>query len=143
MCTATRRDTAVGNRLDNTAIQVRLRCPLQRIHRRSGKSLIMATITKLPATEWAFRARFRRAAFGWAGSKLAISRIDEALSEIRTVARHDQAAAAEGAVLLLEKISPALGRGVERDGRLDDEAMQHLAHGALAALEATLSEEPR
>ena len=26
---------------------------------------------------------------------------------------------------------------------LDDEAMQHLAHGALAALEATLSEEPR
>lgn len=63
---------------------------------------------RAPATVWAFRARFRRAAFGWAGSKLAISRIDEALTEIRAVARHDQTAAAEGAVLLLEKISPAL-----------------------------------
>ena len=63
---------------------------------------------RAPATVWAFRARFRRAAFGWAGSKLAISRIDEALTEIRAVARHDETAAAEGAVLLLEKISPAL-----------------------------------
>ena len=68
----------------------------------------MVTKTKVPATAWAFRARFRRAAFGWAGTKLAISRIEEALAEIRAVARHDQAAAAEGAVLLLEKISPAL-----------------------------------
>ena len=68
----------------------------------------MVTKARAPATVWAFRARFRRAAFGWAGSKLAISRIDEALAEIRAVARHDQTAAAEGAVLLLEKISPAL-----------------------------------
>jgi len=68
----------------------------------------MVTQAKSPATAWAFRARFRRAAFGWAGTKLAISRIEEALAEIRAVARHDQAAAAEGAVLLLEKISLAL-----------------------------------
>jgi len=40
-----------------------------------------------------FRARLRRAAFGWRGSKLAIVRIDEALAEIRAVARHDPAAA--------------------------------------------------
>jgi hypothetical protein len=68
----------------------------------------MVTQARAPVTAWAFRTRFRRSAFGWAGSKLAINRIDEALAEIRAVARHDQAAAAEGAVLLLEKISPAL-----------------------------------
>lgn len=57
---------------------------------------------------WAFRTRFRRAAFGWKGSRLAIERIHDALTEIRTAARHDPATAAEGAVLLLEKLSPAL-----------------------------------
>lgn len=57
---------------------------------------------------WAFRQRFRRSAFGWRGSKLAISRIGEAVSEIRAVARHDTEAAAEGAVIFLEKVSPAL-----------------------------------
>ena len=56
---------------------------------------------------WAFRARFRRTAFGWKGTKLAIERIHEALTEIRAVARQDPAAAAEGAVLFLEKLSPA------------------------------------
>jgi hypothetical protein len=35
---------------------------------------------------WAFRARFRRTAFGWKGTKLAIERIHEALAEIRAVA---------------------------------------------------------
>lgn len=57
---------------------------------------------------WAFRARFRRNAYGWKGSKLAISRIKEALSEIRAVERHDPVLAAEGAVLLLTVLSPAL-----------------------------------
>ena len=60
------------------------------------------------ATPWAFRARFRRAAFGWKGSRLAVGRINEALAEIRAVARHDLARAADGAVLFLEKLSPAL-----------------------------------
>jgi hypothetical protein len=60
------------------------------------------------ATTWAFRTRFRRGAFGWKGTQLAIGRINEALAEIRAVARHDPARAAEGAVLLLEKLSPAL-----------------------------------
>ncbi len=57
---------------------------------------------------WAFRARFRRTAFGWKGTKLANERIHEALTEIRAVARHDPATAADGAVLFLEKPSPAL-----------------------------------
>lgn len=57
---------------------------------------------------WDFRSKWRRSAFGWRGSRLAITRLHEALSEIRAVARRDEALAAEGAVLLLEKVSPAL-----------------------------------
>lgn len=67
---------------------------------------------------WAFRARFRRTAFGWKGSKLAIERIHEALTEIRAVARQDPAAAAEGAVLFLEKLSPALNQIDSSSGAL-------------------------
>ena len=67
---------------------------------------------------WAFRARFRRTAFGWKGTKLAIERIHEALAEIRAVARQDPAAAAEGAVLFLEKLSPALNQIDSSSGAL-------------------------
>jgi hypothetical protein len=56
---------------------------------------------------WAFARRFRRGAFGWK-SQPAIQRVREAVSEIRTVARHDPGLAAEGAVLWLERVSPAL-----------------------------------
>jgi len=68
----------------------------------------MTTAAKTATTAWGFRTRFRRGAFGWKGTQLAIGRINEALTEIRAVARHDPACAAEGAVLLLEKLSPAL-----------------------------------
>jgi hypothetical protein len=68
----------------------------------------MVKAASASTTPWAFRARLRRGAFAWNGSKLAIERIHDALAEIRTVARHDPADAAEGAVLLLEKLSPAL-----------------------------------
>lgn len=57
---------------------------------------------------WAFRSRFRRSGFGWKGSRLAIERINEAVSEIKAVARYDPVAAAEGSVLFLEKLSPSL-----------------------------------
>lgn len=56
---------------------------------------------------WAFKARFRRKAFGWK-SRPAITRIKQAVSEIRKVAKKDPAVAAEGAVVLLERLSPAL-----------------------------------
>jgi hypothetical protein len=68
----------------------------------------MTTTARTETTAWAFRARFRRGAFGWKGTQLAIGRINEALTEISAVARHDTTCAAEGAVLLLEKLSPAL-----------------------------------
>jgi len=59
------------------------------------------------AYKWEFRARFRKNAFGWR-SQPAIKRIKEAVSEIKKVARKDKPLAAEGAVLFLEKVSPAL-----------------------------------
>jgi len=57
--------------------------------------------------KWEFRARFRAGAFGWR-SKPAIGRIREAVSEIKRVARKEPLVAADGAVLFLERLSPAL-----------------------------------
>ena len=57
--------------------------------------------------KWTFRPRFRRNAFGWR-SQPAIRRIKEAVVEIKKVARKDPVLGGEGAVLFLEKISPAL-----------------------------------
>ncbi|MDE3189149.1 MAG: hypothetical protein KGM96_16685, partial [Acidobacteriota bacterium] len=56
---------------------------------------------------WQFAPKFRRGAFGWR-SDLPIQRIKEAVSEIRAMARKDPVLAAEGAVILLERLSPAL-----------------------------------
>ena len=56
---------------------------------------------------WRFKARFRRHAFGWK-SQPAITRLQEALTEIKLVSRADPILGAEGAVALLERISPAL-----------------------------------
>ncbi len=59
--------------------------------------------------KWTFTARFRRQAFGWR-SRPAIQRVKEAVVEIRKAARQDPVLGAEGAVLFLEKISPAIER---------------------------------
>jgi hypothetical protein len=58
------------------------------------------------AHKWTFAARFRRHAFGWR-SQPAVQRVREATAEIRNLARKDPALAAAGAVLFLEKVSPA------------------------------------
>ncbi len=57
---------------------------------------------------WAFRPSFRRHAFGWKGTRKAIERLNEAVGEIERMARSDAALAGEGAVLLLETLSPAV-----------------------------------
>lgn len=67
---------------------------------------------------WAFRASFRRSAFGWSGTRKAIERLNEAVSEIERVARTDPALAGEGAVLLLEKLSPAINQIDSSSGAL-------------------------
>lgn len=66
-------------------------------------------MARVPAHPWAFRARFRRHAFGWK-SQPAIARVKEAVAEIKKVARTDELLAAEGAVHFLEKLSPAIER---------------------------------
>lgn len=59
------------------------------------------------AHKWELKARFRRHAFGWK-SQPAIARIKQAIAEIKKVAKKDPVLAAEGAVLFLERVSPAL-----------------------------------
>src|SRR5690606_33917032 len=89
---------------------------LRMSHRKlPGRALRMSTSADVTnradriaqAHKWEFRARFRRHAFGWK-SQPAIKRIKEAVAEIKKVARKDKVLAAEGAVLFLEKVSPAL-----------------------------------
>jgi hypothetical protein len=64
-------------------------------------------VTKPAGPTWEFKARFRRHAFGWR-SQPAIQRIKQAVTEIKRVARQDAVLAAEGAVVFLERLSPAL-----------------------------------
>ena len=65
------------------------------------------------APTWTFAARFRRGAFGWKSDR-AIERLDEAGAEIRARVRKD----ADGAVRLIEKLSPASENVDDSSGRL-------------------------
>jgi hypothetical protein len=67
--------------------------------------------------KWQFAPRFRRHAFGWR-SDTPIQRIKEALTEIKQIARKEPVTAAEGAVTLLEKLSPALEQVDSSSGSL-------------------------
>ncbi len=71
----------------------------------------------MTAHKWQFTARFRRQAFGWR-SDLPIKRIQEAVKEIKQVARKEPVLAAEGAVTLLVKLSPALEQVDSSSGAL-------------------------
>jgi hypothetical protein len=62
---------------------------------------------KTAAHPWAFKARFPRDAFGWK-SQPAITRVREAVAEIKKVAKTEPLVAGEGAVLFLERVSAAL-----------------------------------
>ena len=79
-----------------------------------------------PSHKWAFRPGMPAGAggFGWRGSAKAIDRLNQAKSEIRAVNRVDPITAAEGVVVLAERIWPtfdqidtssgALGSAVRR-----------------------------
>ena len=58
--------------------------------------------------KWEFQARFRRNVFGWKSSRLAIQRVKEAVSELKSAERMDALSAADGAVTFIERLSPAL-----------------------------------
>ena len=57
--------------------------------------------------KWAFRNKLRTRALGWRDSKTAITRLKEAVSEIKKVARTDPISAGDGAVTLMERLWPA------------------------------------
>lgn len=93
-------------------------------------------MAKVKAHKWTFRARFRRHAYGWK-SQPAIKRIKEAVSEIKKVARKDQLLAAEGAVLFLEKVSPAIEQVDSSSG-----AIGTAVNNAIAALVEIIAAAP-
>jgi hypothetical protein len=81
-----------------------------RSHRSAGAGFgdrVMRARDRGSPRRWAFKARFRRHAFGWK-SQPAVQRVNEAVAEIKSVARRDPMLAAEGAVTLFERLSPAL-----------------------------------
>jgi len=80
---------------------------------------------------WGFKPRFRRRAFGWR-SQPAVQRVREAVAEIRKIARKDPLLGAEGAVVLLERLSPALEQVDSSSGAIGSAV--HAAIGELAAL---------
>lgn len=67
--------------------------------------------------EWEFKARFRRHAFGWK-SQQAVTRVKQAVAEIKKVAKQKPTVAAEGAVVFLERVSPALEQVDSSSGSL-------------------------
>lgn len=85
---------------------------------------------KTPSHKWAFRPRFRANAFGWRASKLASQRLREATSEIKAVNRKEPATAADGAVLLMEKLWPALAHVDTSSGALGN-AVNKAAHALI------------
>jgi hypothetical protein len=76
------------------------------------------TMQKATPHKWAFRTRLRSQSFGWKGSQLACLRLKEAVAEIRKVAKSDPLLAAEGAVLLMERLWPALQQVDSSSGSL-------------------------
>ena len=62
----------------------------------------------MPKHQWTFRARFRSRAFGWKASRLTCQRLKEAVTEIKRVSKADPVTAADGVVILIEKLWPAL-----------------------------------
>lgn len=87
--------------------------------------------------KWTFTSRFRRGAYGWRGSRTAVQRVKEAVSEIKAVSRKDPLVGAEGAVLFLEKISPALEQVDSSSG-----AIGTAVNNAIDALAPIIAEAP-
>jgi hypothetical protein len=93
-------------------------------------------MTSPTAHKWNFAARFRRNAFGWR-SQPALTRVKEAVAEIKKTARKDPVLAAEGAVLFLEKVSPALSHVDSSSG-----AMGTAVNNAIDVLASIIASAP-
>jgi hypothetical protein len=95
------------------------------------------TKSKTTAHKWQFPTRIRPNAFSWKSSRAAAQRIKEALGEINSAARHDPIHAAEGAVRLIERLSPALEHVDSSSG-----ALGSAVNGAIEALVPLIAAAP-
>ena len=93
-------------------------------------------MAKPDAHKWEFKARFRRHAFGWK-SQPAIQRVKQAVVEIKKAARTDPVLAADGAVSLLGRLSPALEHVDSSSG-----AIGTAVNNAIAALVPVITGAP-
>ncbi|MDP3273892.1 MAG: hypothetical protein Q8Q09_01770 [Deltaproteobacteria bacterium] len=90
----------------------------------------------LQAHTWEFKPYFRRHAFGWK-SQPAITRVKQAVAEIKTVAKRDLVLAAEGAIVFLERVSPALAQVDSSSGSIGS-----VVNNAIAELVPILANAP-
>lgn len=102
----------------------------------------MKKVDALKKYKWIFPSRFRRHSFGWR-SQPPIQRIRDALSEIRKVSRKDPVLAAEGAILLLEKLSPALEHVDSSSGTISSAVNHAIAKLVPLIAKPTVSDELR
>ena len=93
-------------------------------------------MAKAKTPHWEFTRHFRRAGFGWK-SQPAIQRVRQAVGEIKKVARRDPILGAEGAVLFLARVSPALEHVDSSSGAIGT-AVNH----AIEALVAVIARAP-
>ena len=91
----------------------------------------------MAASDWHFTKTFRRKAYGWRSSSLAVARVREAVAEVRLANRLDPRFAAEGAVLFLRKVSPAL-----EDVDSSSGALGAAVHHAIAELVPVIANAP-
>ena len=68
----------------------------------------IVTAKKPAAHKWQFPSRIRLNTFSWGSSPTAAARIKDAVAEIKSASRNDPMTAAEGAIRLIERLSPAL-----------------------------------
>ncbi|MFT7553492.1 MAG: hypothetical protein ACI9BV_003827 [Rhodothermales bacterium] len=92
---------------------------------------------KKTSPTWRFTARFRSGAYGWRSSDKAVTRIGEAVREIKTAARKDPKRAAEGAVRFLERLVPAIEHIDSSSG-----ALGSAVNRAMEALVPIIAEAP-
>lgn len=83
-------------------------------------------MAKAKSYKWEFKARFRQHAFGWK-SQPAITRIKQAVAEIKKVAKSQPTLAAEGVILFLERVSPAIARVDSSSGSIGAAVNQAIA----------------
>jgi hypothetical protein len=93
-------------------------------------------MVKADGHKWEFKGRFRRHAFGWK-SQPAIQRVKQAVAEIKSVARTNAVLAADGAVALVERLSPALEHVDGSSGTIGT-----AVNGALRDLAALIASAP-